>query len=73
MVDRQTIMATLDEVREGLDKLVQRGDVVALLRDDGEIGYWPAERITPEQWPQRLSIQQIRNLRRAQTKLTKPQ
>lgn len=63
----------LDKVRQGLDILIHRGDVVALLRDDGEIGYWPADRLTPDQWAQRLSVEEIRKLRQSQAQTTKLQ
>ena len=66
-------MATLSETRQGVDILIQRGEIVALLRDDGEVGYWPTKFVLPEQRQNQLSVREVRNLRRTQIRVNDPQ
>lgn len=58
----------MQQILDRLDELVRRGECIAAIRDDGEVGYWTVEQATATQLANRLSVEEVRRLRLVSTK-----
>ena len=55
---------TYREMTEALDYGIETGRLIAAVRDDGEIGYHADIHATPELLRNKLSVAEVRRLRR---------